>query len=296
MAGTSTHPRIPSKRPIRIVTDSAARIPLEWAKQNNVIVLPHTLMLNGQAFREDIDLTQAELADKVPSLQEPFSVLPPSIDDFLAVYRQLADEKVEVISLHISAALNDTVKHAIRAREEFWGRSDIHIIDSRTIALGLGKLVRAAVTLAQRTSDAETIVKQLRGLMQHIYGIFISDDMSYLEHSGRLRPAQSTLGKMLDIIPCLSLEEGDLVAVEKVRSPERAIEKLTEFSTEFEATAAFAVLQLLPAHTERTMALIESMQLAFPGMKDIPVESCGAQVGSIIGPGGVGIMIYEGKL
>lgn len=132
--------------------------------------------------------------------------------------------------------------------------------------------------------------------MQHIYGIFISDDMSFLEHSKRLRPAQSMLGNMLEIIPCLSLEEGNLVAVEKVRSPERAIEKLTEFAAEFDEDAKMAVLQLLPQHTERTDALLESLRLAFPNKKNIQVFSCGINVGSIIGPAGVGVMIYEGKI
>jgi fatty acid-binding protein DegV len=120
--------------------------------------------------------------------------------------------------------------------------------------------------------------------------------MPYLENSRRLRPAQSVLGKMLEIIPCLSLEEGNLVAVEKVRSPERAIEKLTEFAAEFDEDAKVAVLQLLPAHTERTDALLESLALAFPDKKQIPVFSCGVNVGSIIGPAGIGVMIYEGKI
>jgi len=286
----------PSGRPIRIVTDSASRISAEWAKANDVIVLPHTLHLDGRAYREDVDLSEADLAAKVISLKKPFVVSAPTVEDFTAVYRQLSDDKAEVISIHISAALSDTVKNAQRAREDFRGRCNIQIIDSRTIALGLNELVRAATVLTQRGSQIDTVVQQLRGLMQHIYGIFVSDDMPYLENSGRLRPTQAMLGKMLEIIPCLSLEEGDLVAVEKVRSPERAIEKLTEFASEFENTATFAVLQLLPYPTERAMALIESLRLAFPGMKSVPMRSCGANVASIIGPGGVGVMIYEGKI
>jgi DegV family protein with EDD domain len=284
------------KTPIRIVTDSAARLPQDWATKNNVVILPHTIALNGTTYREDVDIGESDLANKAISLGLPFTVAAPSIEDFSRVYRQLADEKSDVISLHISSALSPAVGNAIRAKEEYRGRCDIQIIDSRSMALGLNELVRAAVVMAGHGFDAERIVKQLRGLMQHIYGIFVSDDMVYLEHSKRLRPAQAVLGKMLEIIPCLSLEEGDLVAVEKVRSPERAIEKLTEFAVEFEDDAKLAVLQLSPQPTERTQALIESLKLAFPDMRNVPVQSCGANVGSIIGPAGVGVMIYEGKI
>lgn len=284
------------KPPIRIVTDSAARLPLDWAKENGVIILPHTLKLGGHVFREDEDLDEAGLAEKLKLHAMPYTVAGPLTDDFSRVYKELADMKSDVISLHISSGLSETVQNAQRAREDYRGRCNIQIIDSQSMALGLNELVRAAVELVKRGQSIDVIVKQLRGLMQNIYGIFISDDMPFLENSRRLRPAQAMLGKMLEIIPCLSLEEGNLVAVEKVRSPERAIEKLTEFAAEFDEDAKVAVLQLLPEHTERTDALLESLALAFPDKKSIPVFSCGVNVGSIIGPAGIGVMIYEGKI
>lgn len=284
------------KGSIRIVTDSAARLSAEWARTNRVVVLPHYIRLNGQTYREDVDLSEADLAAKALELRTPFDVTAPTVEDFSRVYHTLADERAEVISLHISSALSPAFGNAMRAAEAYRGRCDIHVLDSRSMALGLHELVKAAVKLAQRGDSAEMVVKLLRGLMQHIYGIFISDDMPYLENSKRLRPAQAVLGTMLEIIPCLSLEEGDLVAVEKVRSPERAIEKLTEFAAEFDDAAKLAVLQLLPQPNAHTVALLESLKLAFPDMKEIPVRSCGANVGSIIGPAGVGVMIYEGEI
>lgn len=281
---------------IRVVTDSAARLPADWARDHGVIVLPHSVMLNGRAYREDLDLSDAELAKGAAQMRAPFVVGAPPVSDFARVYRELADEKADVISLHVSSALSAAIAHATEAKQEFRGRCNIQIIDSRSMALGLNELVRAAVALIERGHGSDATVKHLRGLMQHIYGIFISDDMRYLEHSKRLRPAQAVLGRMLEIIPCLSLEEGDLVAVEKVRSSERAIEKLTEFATEFDEGAAMSVLQLSPLASARTHALIDSLRLAFPDAKDIPVQSCGAIVGSIIGPSGIGVMIYEGRI
>lgn len=281
---------------IRIVTDSAARVSPDWAAANGVIVLPHYIHLNGQVYREDLDLSEEALAAEAVRAPTPFSVRAPTVEDFSRVYHALADERADVISLHISSALSETVRHATQAQAIYRGHCNIHIVDSQSMALGLNQLVHAAVALIQRGHSAEHTVKVLRGLMQHIYGIFISDDMLYLEHSKRLRPAQAILGKMLEIIPCLILEEGDLIAVEKVRSPERAIEKLTEFVAEFDAQAKIVVLQLSPQPNARTLALVESLHASFPRMKSIPVKSCGARVGSIIGPAGIGVMIYEGKL
>ncbi|MCS6847366.1 MAG: DegV family protein [Anaerolineae bacterium] len=281
---------------IRIVTDSAARLSPHWAQENDVIVLPQHIVLNGREYREDLDLSEADLAQQAIRSKQPFTVRAPSVEDFARVYGALADKRAEVISIHVSSALSETVQNALKAREAYLGRCKIHIIDSRSMALGLNELVQAAVKLAKRGETSEGIVKQLRGLMQHIYGIFISDDMEYLEHSKRLRPAQAILGAMLGIIPCLSMEEGDLVAVEKVRTSERAIEKVIEFVTEFDDHAQLAVLQLSPQPNDRTHALIEALQACFTKVKEIPVKSCGATVGRIIGPNGIGVMIYEGRI
>jgi DegV family protein with EDD domain len=287
----------PNRTPdIRIVTDSAARLLPDWAKTSDVIVLPHHVALNGQKYREDLDLSEADLATMATRCKQPFSVRAPGVDEFARVYGMLADQRAEIISVHISSALSETVHNALQAREAYRGRCKIHVIDSRSMGLGLSELVKAAATLAQRGERGEDIVRQLRGLMQHIYGIFISDDMDYLQHSKRLRPAQAVLGAMLEIIPCLAIEDGDLVAVEKVRSSERAIEKLTEFASEFDDSAQLAVLQLSSQPGDRTRALIEALRACFPTMKSIAVRSCGAAVGSIIGPRGLGVMIYEGRI
>ncbi|GIV84061.1 MAG: DegV family protein [Candidatus Roseilinea sp.] len=282
--------------PIRVVTDSAARLPPDWAEAHDVIVLPHYVVLNGRAYREDLDLSETDLAQQAIRSRSPFAVRAPSIEDFDRAYAALADKHAEVISIHVSSALSETVQNALKAREAYRGRCKIHIVDSRSMALGLNELTRAAVKLAKAGEAGEAIVKHLRGLMQHIYGIFISDDMDYLEHSKRLRPAQAILGAMLGIIPCLSMEDGDLVAVEKVRTAERAIEKVLEFVTEFDDRAQLAVLQLSPQPNDRTRALIEALQTHFTRMKEIPVKSCGATVGHIIGPHGIGVMVYEGKV
>lgn len=281
---------------IHIVTDSAARLSLDWAKENDVTVLPHYVTLNGRAYREDVDLSEADLAQQALRSKQPFTVRAPSVEDFDRIYGMLADKRAEVISIHVSSALSETVQNALKAREAYRGRCSIHIVDSRSMALGLNALVQAAVKLTKRGETGEAIVRHLRGLMQHIYGIFISDDMDYLQQSKRLRPAQAVLGAMLGIIPCLSMEEGDLVAVEKVRTVERAIEKVTEFVTEFDDEAQLAVLQLGLQPNDYTHALIEALQTHFTRMKEIPVKSCGAAVGRIIGPKGIGVMIYEGKI
>jgi DegV family protein with EDD domain len=278
---------------VRIVTDSSARLSAEWARANNVIVLPQHVQLNGKTIREDVDLSPEAFSEGVMCEGKPFTVKPPTVEEFSDVFRELADAKVDVISLHLSSALSQTSRNAAIAKDEVCGRCNINIVDTRTMATGLNVLVRMAVTMAEKGLPTDLIVKRLRGAMQNIYGIFVSDDMQYLESSKRLRPAQASLGKMLEIIPCLSIEEGDLVAVEKVRSHERAIEKLMEFATEFDPESDFSFIQLSPKPNDKIDNLIDLLKPSLPNADKIPIHTCGANVGSIIGRTGLGVMIVE---
>jgi DegV family protein with EDD domain len=278
---------------VRIVTDSAARLDPVWARDHGVIVLPQTVVVDGREYREDIDVDAVTFAQLAQSSGGAIDVRAPSVEAFSAVYRELADAKVDIVSLHLSSGMSNTYRAAFTAKDDVSSRCTINVIDSRTIGAGLRALVERAVTLVEAGGSTDAIVKQLRASMQSIYGIFVSDDMPFLQYSGRLRAAQAYLGRMLQIVPCLTMEEGSLVAVEKVRSIDRAIEKLAEFATEFEPDATFALMQISPAPTARSVDLISALKPALPAAASFPIIGCGADIGRIIGNNGLGVMIIE---
>ena len=285
------------KQRVRVVTDSASQIDPDWARDNRVALLAQMVSINGYRFHEGIDLNDDELASKIiaaPPDQWP-QIQPPTVEEFSETYRTLLRETSDIISLHVSSQLSDTIRNARIAADEFRGRCNITILDSQSVALGLNVLVRKVAHLANNGVASDDIVRYTRGTVKHIYGAFIAEDLQYMAHSGCLRPAQAALGKMLGVIPFLTIEEGEIVAIEKVRSVDRALEKLVEFAAEFEQPEELAILQLSPYAGEKTANLMSMLKLTFPKLHDIPVRNCGATVGSIIGPTGIGVMIYEGK-
>ncbi|HEY3289838.1 MAG TPA: DegV family protein, partial [Anaerolineae bacterium] len=237
---------------IRVVTDSASQIDPAWAIENQVTVLSQKVSVNGQVYQEGVDVSEDELAEQMiiaPANEWP-QMLAPSVEEFSSVYRGLMHETSEIISVHLSSHLSDTILNARNAAEEFRGRCNITILDSQSVALGLNMLVRKVVQRVQAGTGMDDIVRYARGSVKHIYGAFIAEDLQYVAHSGCLRPAQATLGTLLGVIPFLTLEEGQVVAIEKVRTVDRAIEKLVEFAAEFEQPEELAVLQLSPRATE----------------------------------------------
>ena len=99
---------------------------------------------------------------------------------------------------------------------------------------------------------------------------------------------------MLGIKPFLALEEGEIIPMEKVRSPERAIDKLAEFASEFSNIQQMAILQSTSYPTQETKILRERLALIAPG-HELPILLYGPLLASHIGPDGMGLMVYEGK-
>jgi DegV family protein with EDD domain len=279
---------------VHIVTDSAATIEPAIAEQLGITILPLTVRIDHQDYQDGKDLDHEELLLRMTHERIRPSVVGPTADQFQRVYTHLTRRTDQIISLHSSASLSLVCSEAQKAADTFLGRCDIVIMDSETLSLGLGILVREAARLTNTSTSLSEIMRQIRGIIRRIYIVLITDTLDYLEHSRRISPAQAILGTMLGIRPFLALEEGEIIPMEKVRSPERAMDKLAEFASEFSNIQRIAILQSTSYPTEETKMLRERLALIAPG-HELPILLYGPLLASHIGPDGIGLMVYEGK-
>jgi DegV family protein with EDD domain len=221
-------------------------------------------------------------------------VVGPTADDFRAVYKRLVRRTDQIISIHSSANLSRTYREARIASRDFLGRCDIAVMDSETLSLGLTILARIAAKLAAESVPLSVIVRQVRGAIRHIYVVLITETLDYLEHSHLISPAQAVLGSMLEIRPFLQVEEGEIIPLEKVRSPERAVDKLAEFAGEFTSIEQIAVLHSAYQQGERTELLLDKLEGIAPSA-NVPTLLYGPLLASYVGPDALGLMVYEGR-
>ena len=278
---------------VHIVTDSAAAIDPAVAEQYAITVLPLTVRIEGRDYQDGADLDHEELLLRMAHDRIRPSIVGPTLDQFRRVYGRLTRRTDKIISLHSSARLSLVCREARKAASEFLGRCDIVVVDSETLSLGLGILVREAAQLAEASVPLNEILRQIRGVIRRIYVVLITDTLDYLEHSHRISPAQAILGTMLSIKPFLSIEEGEIIPMEKVRSRDRAIDKLIEFANEFSCIEQIAILQNTLYPTEDTKVLQERLEAIAPG-QEFPILLYGPLLGSHIGPDGLGLIVYEG--
>jgi DegV family protein with EDD domain len=279
---------------VHIVTDSTAHFEDPTTPQRlGVTVVPLTIQFGRQYFKEGIDLTEDEFFNRMATSAQPPTLHAPAADDFRAVYGSLIKSADKILSLHISSKLSQTCARAKTAAEDYLGRCQIVVLDSWTTSVGLGILVQAAAQAANEGKSLGDIVRIVRGMISHIYAVFFVDTLDYLEHSGLIGKSQSILGTMLGIKPFLSIEEGEIIPIEKVRSRDKAVDKLIEFASEFTNIDRGVILQSGKMPTDDTRLLLEQLEMTCPGLR-FPVMRYGPTLACQLGPDSLGIFIYEG--
>jgi DegV family protein with EDD domain len=173
------------------------------------------------------------------------------------------------------------------------GRCTIEMVDSMTTSVGLGILVKAAAKAANEGAMLDDIVRLVRGMIPHIYLVFYVETMDYLERSGRIGKAQAILGSMLNIKPILFMEDGDIIPLEKVRTSEKAIEKLFEFVAEFDNLEQTAIIQPSKQPYKEAATLKDRLEQSFPHLR-FPIIQYGPDLATRVGPNALGIVVYEG--
>ncbi len=278
---------------VRIVTDSTAQLDSELAQELGVTVVPLEIRFGNQKFREGVDLTPEEFFGRVAHSSVMPTAIAPTVEQFRQVYAALSRSTDQILSLNVSSKLNRSWHHARSAAEFFLGRCEIEVVDSWTISLGLSILVQAAARAAVEGAPLDEVVRLVRGMIPHVYAVFFSDTLEYLERDHHLTESQAMLGKMLSIKPFLALEEGQIVPMEKVRTREKAIDKLLEFVAEFSRIEQIVVVQSPSRAGKDARLLLDRLQSNFPGY-EFDTITYGPTLGTHIGPVGLGLIVYEG--
>ncbi len=278
---------------VAIITDSTAYLKPGEAEKLGVHVVPLGIQLGHEKFLEGVELDADELFHRL-DYGAPFPVsLPPDVAAFEKVYAELHTQTDQILAIHVSAKLSKTVQRSTAGAEALLGRCSIEVIDSLTTSAGLGILVKAAAEAANAGAPLDDIVRLVRGMLPHIYLVFYVETMDYLERNGRIGKAQAILGSMLNIKPILFMEDGDIIPLEKVRTTEKAIEKLFEFVAEFDNLEQTAIIQCNKHPNKDARTLQQRLTQSFPN-QEFPIIQYGPDLATRIGPNALGIVVYEG--
>ncbi len=276
---------------VRIVTDSTAELSSNMADRLGITVIPLNIHIGNERFRDGIDINPLEFFGRLKTTDLlPFTTSP-RLNAFEDTYHTLGKATDDIVSIHISARMSNTVELAKQAASSLIGQRRIAVIDSLSTSLGLRTLVIAAGEAAQEGAGIDEVVRLVRAMIPHVYLVFFVDSLEYLERGGRIGKAEALLGTMLSIKPLLIIEDGDILPLEKVRTRSNGIDKLFEFITEFPQLEKISILKGVNAVDPAE--LLDRLRLTYPD-REIDVVTYGPVLATHLGPGAIGVFVYEG--
>lgn len=273
---------------IALVTDSTCDLPQEILTLLGVTCIPLYVLFENKPLRDGIDITTADIFKGVDLGADIPTTLPPSVDDFLQIYQQLFDQGAkEIISIHLSSRLSNTVQHARIAAEQFSGR--IVIIDSQTISGGIALQVMRARELIDSGLDMFEIRKELDLAKTDMSGRFVVDNLTYLQKNGRVSTAGAFFGNLLAVKPLLKVEEGRIDSIGWVRGHSKVVGELVQFVQQYIRRHRKA--RIIYLYTDGGAVLLPEIKalLSLLPLSDRGTYSIGPVVATHSGHGTVGI-------
>ena len=213
------------KMKIAVVTDSTAYLSPEEAAANNIHVVPIPVTLDGQTYREGVDISTSDFYEKMANSRSfPTTCLTP-IGQLMEVYQGLADDGYDaVISIHLTRAITGYLDTVEQLAEQMKDTIKIVPIDSHLTVKMMGYLALEAAKLASEGDDLDDIVKKVKEYRDTFNNVFVVDDLQNLVRGGRLSNASAFVGSILKIKPLLTMHTPThaIEAFEKVRSMKKA--------------------------------------------------------------------------
>ena len=277
-----------------IVLDSTADFPDARERHGNMRVVPLYVRFGEESFRDYVELEPHEFYERLEAADQLPTTSQPTPQDFLEVYEELAGYE-RIYSVHISSRLSGTHQSATLAAAELGG-DKVRIVDSESASVGIGMLALGIQDLLEAGTTDEEIEELVRAYVADAGLLFTVDTLEFLAKGGRIGRAQALAGSLLNVKPILTIDDGEVVPLTRVRGRQKALD---EFRKRFEAaTTDGPGLRIGFAHAEaaETVAQLQEVVLAARPHADVRiVTSLGAVVGTHAGPGTVGFFWHQGR-
>ncbi len=280
---------------VKIVADTISCIPPDEARRLGIEFLPQIVHFGDQeSYRDDYEidgptfLEKLKVAPTLPKTSAPMPAL------YTPIFKRLVEQGDSVVVICPTAQLSGTVRGAETAALDFPG-ADIRVIDTQSVASGLGRMVLLANEWARQGADADTIVSRVQEMSSRARILFMVDTLEYLEKGGRIGKAAALLGGLLQMKPILAIKDGHIEPVEKQRTKKRAIARLCELVLETCPRGPESYITVMHGGAEEEANYLVDYFKNCLGINEIPIYFLTAVILTYGGPGVVGVSYFVPK-
>lgn len=198
---------------VKIASDSSTDLTLELYKQNNVAVLPFTINLGEDSFRDGVDINNDMIYDYVARtkvLPKTSAINTYQCEEFFKEHQN----KDGIVFITISSKISSAYNNALIASKGF---DNVYVVDSMSLSTGGGLLVMYACELSRQGLSAKEIYDRLEERKKDVQASFTIDKLDYLHKGGRCSALKMLGANLLKLHPQIQLKDGVMGMNKKYR-------------------------------------------------------------------------------
>ena len=280
-----------------IFTDTGSDLPKEYYEEANIIPFPLGVEIDGKAYKDVFEMDGPTLYEAIKNGARP-KTSQVSPEEFLKEFEKVAKSGEEAIYISFSSELSGTYATSVMIKNqllETYPDLKLHIVDAKCASFGQGLVIKEAIRLRDEGKTAEEIVVAVKTYSSNMNHIFTVDDLDFLARGGRLSKTSAFFGGMLNIKPILSLQEGKLVPIDKIRGQKKAVKYMVDYVEKKGGDFSNKIIGLCHSNDPELVETVKNALQERVSPKGFETVIIGSVIGSHVGLGTIGIFFTNAE-
>lgn len=276
---------------IAVVTDSTGSLASSDAEREGITVVPLQVIIGADVHVEGTSVTADMIAEALASFV-PVNTSRPSPEELLAAYERLAAQGAdEIVSVHLSARMSGTFESAELAAKQ--ASVPVTVVDSTQVGIATGFAAGRAARVVAAGGTALEAADAARRAGEASTTLLYVDTLEYLRRGGRVGAAAALIGSALSVKPLLTIKDGVVQPLERVRTQSKALARLGALAVEAAQACGDDGFDIGVQHlaNEQAAQQVADRLAQAVGRDAVPVDEVGAVIGAHVGPGTVAITV-----
>lgn len=274
---------------IALLTDSTCDLPMSTLNELPIRILPLKIIYSDQEYRDRFDISPSEIYEnfdqEIPSTSMP---APQAAKEKLQELKE--DGYTHVLAIHISSGLSGTYNMVKMIADEIKGLK-CTVIDSKSLSIGLGRMILKASELIEQGVDFEKIVAKIKDQVEETDLYFVVKTLKYLKKGGRIGKVKGTIGEILNIKPIISINEnGEYYTFKKSRGRKKSINTLYKIAKK-QIKQGLSQVNIMHAAAEKEARNLLNKLNKLENVKDTYLGKIGPGMVVHAGPGLIGVLV-----